>query len=164
MQVDVIIQAGRVSEAERFWSKVARGASDECWLWLAFTDWYGYGRFGSGGRMVGAHRWSYMAVHGPIDSDVHVLHACDTPACVNPAHLFPGTQASNMADMAAKGRASRAARNTGEAHPLSRFTEEQIADIRRRYTGKRGEQAALAREFGVTRSAVHLIVKGVRWK
>lgn len=158
MNVDII-----TPEVERFWSKVAVGAPDDCWLWSASLDTKGYGQFRSRGTMVRAHRWSYVAANGSIDSAVHVLHSCDTPRCVNPAHLFTGTHADNMADMAAKGRASRVARFAGDDHPNSRLTADQVADIRRRYTGKRGQQAAFAREFGVTKSAVHLVVHGRNW-
>lgn len=73
------------------------------------------------------------------------------------------TETCGCADMAGKGRACRVARFAGDDHPNARLTAEQVADIRRRYTGRRGQQAAFAREFGVSKSAVHLVVHGRNW-
>ena len=95
----------RLTIQERFWSKVDR--SGECWLWTAAKV-QGYGSFD--GRR--AHRVAWELAYGPIPKGVGyhgtcVLHRCDTPACVNPAHLRLGTQADNMADRDAKGRQRR---------------------------------------------------------
>lgn len=77
-----------------------------CHLWLGALQRGGYGAFGVNRKAKRAHRVSWERAHGPISAGAHVLHRCDTPACVNPDHLFLGDQRSNMADMAAKGRAS----------------------------------------------------------
>lgn len=90
---------------ERFLSKVEK--TDTCWLWKANLTKDGYGRLNVGGvhgRMCLAHRVSYELFIGPIPDGLNVLHDCDTPGCVNPEHLFAGTQADNMKDMLAKGR------------------------------------------------------------
>lgn len=66
----------------------------------------GYGAFGPKGTgQVGAHRYSWFLANGPIPTGMYVLHTCDDRACVNPAHLFIGTQRDNIRDMIAKGRA-----------------------------------------------------------
>lgn len=93
--------------ADRFWPKVDRRGPDECWPWKAARRAAGYGKIGRGksgrGWML-AHRASWELAHGPISSETLVLHRCDNPPCVNPAHLFLGTHADNVHDMVAKGR------------------------------------------------------------
>lgn len=98
---------------ERFEQKYGIAPSG-CWLWQAATNKDGYGSFWSGAYrfddraagpiMVLAHRWSFEHFVGLIPDGLNVLHHCDTPACVNPAHLFLGTQLDNVRDCAAKGR------------------------------------------------------------
>ena len=83
---------------ERFWSKVDR--SGKCWLWTASRNSSGYGKFDG----EGAHRVAWRLAYGVIPYGACVLHRCDMPRCVNPAHLWLGTQADNVADMVAKGR------------------------------------------------------------
>lgn len=145
--------------ADRFWEKVRKG--EACWLWTGGTDSNGYGRIGLGGGSlvrVNTHRLSYELHFGPIPTGLNVLHSCDTPRCVNPAHLSLGTHADNVRDKCAKGRQAK-----GERMGAAKLNEHSVIEIRRRLRGGESQQA-LAREFHVTAPAVGMIARGRAWR
>lgn len=89
---------------EGFWRHVAKGTEEECWEWKATKDRDGYGQLRSFRRGVMAHRVSWECHFGLPPADKLVLHHCDNPSCVNPWHLFLGTEKDNMHDCLRKGR------------------------------------------------------------
>lgn len=94
-----------LSPEERFWSKVDK--SGDCWLWQGGVNNGGYGSFAvDGHRKVMAHRYSVELDGREIPPSMYVCHTCDTPRCVNPAHLFVGTPLDNFRDRIAKGHGS----------------------------------------------------------
>lgn len=142
---------------ERFWANVAKTGANDCWQWIGYRVGTGYGAIRAGAKMVRAHRLSYEFVHGPIPAHLCVLHRCDTPSCVNPAHLFLGTQRDNIADEVSKGRQAR-----GERHPFVKLTEQNVREIRRRAPHER--YRALAAEFGVSHGTITSIAVRRTWR
>lgn len=145
----------KVPAEQRFAASVDR--SGECHLWKGGHDGKGYGRIRvGGGRREYAHRYSFWREHGRWPEG-HVLHSCDTPACVNPAHLREGTDADNMRDRDERGRGIR-----GERHPSAKLSY-RIADEIRAEAVAGATRRALAAKFGVTKSGIDAIVSGRRW-
>lgn len=91
---------------ERFWLHVKK--TDGCWLWTGHRDYHSYGRFrtGKGTRMF-AHRFAWELLRDKIPAGMIICHRCDNPSCVNPEHLFVGTNADNTRDMFQKNRWKR---------------------------------------------------------
>ena len=114
------------------------------------------------GKTMKAHRVSFEIHYGPIPNGMAVLHACDNTSCVNPIHLFLGTQADNVKDMVAKGRA-RTTPRYGEDNPMARLTWEKVRQIRTlAATGLK--QSRIAKKFGASPMAISRVVRNLSWK
>lgn len=146
------------SAAWRFFSKVAYGAGD-CWYWVGARHKLGYGLAATGK----AHRVSWELHCGSIPEGMNVLHRCDVRCCVNPDHLFLGTQADNVHDMCDKGR-RRSGDIRGEKNPQSKLTVEKVAAMRemRRTTGASYRAIGLA--FSVTTMTAHRAITNQSWR
>ena len=152
---------------DRFWPKVNKRGPDECWEWTASTIAGGYGHMGVNGKIVLAHRVSYELHNGPIPSGdgyhgTCVLHKCDNPKCVNPKHLFLGSNADNMADRELKGRGATPD-NRGDSHGMAKLSEEDVLEIRSLLKTGGMLQKCIAETFGVSSAQISAINTGRSW-
>lgn len=183
-----------VAPEVRFWPNVNRDGPapshcpelGACWLWTGCLGAGGYGAFIMG-RDQYAHRASWIFANGAIPDNLCVLHKCDTPACVNPAHLFLGTTKDNIEDRQRKGRQASGDRTTyrlypelrlfgdlngsrthpesrprGEQHWKASITEDDVLQIRAEHAaGKSTPQ--IGKERGISRTHIRRIVLGISW-
>lgn len=158
MAAKTVPQLARDAE-HRFWPKVDKRSPDECWPWLGATNREGgYGKLWVAGRTSGAHRVAWALANGPIPDGLYVLHRCDNPTCVNPAHLFLGTNADNAADMTAKGRSNR-----GEANGRAALASYAARIICRMAVSGKWKQREIAAGFRICRPHVSAIKHGQFW-
>lgn len=150
-----------VAMAERFHSRYSPEPNSGCWLWTGMLTHDGYGRIRDGKKRKLAHRVSWELHKGEIGGALLVCHHCDTPACVNPDHLFVGTGSDNMRDMVAKGRCpdNRGRMRPGSANRYSKLTEEAVRHIRARVMSP----ADYAKLYGVSRNTIYGARLGYRW-
>lgn len=141
-------------------------ASDGCWLWRGAKNRAGYGVASTHAceeRLV--HRVSYSLFVGRIPCGQMVCHKCDTPACVNPNHLFAGTQTDNMRDMVRKGRKAPAFVDCkGENHRAAKLTESDVIAIRTLAREGNLYFREIADLFGLHGKSVSVIVRGHTWR
>ena len=152
-----------------FWSRVLK--TDSCWLWTLSKKHHGYGQVcvhphpGANAVRVRAHRLSWVIHFGQVPDGMKVCHNCpggDNPACVNPAHLFLGSQAENVRDMIQKGRA-RYVTPRGSRQHQAKLTEAAVLEIWREHSnGVTSRQ--LAERYGVSRHTIKAIFARHNWK
>ena len=145
---------------ERFNDKFIPVTESGCWIWMASLNPKGYGYFGYKGKVLLAHRASYLLHCGEIPEGLLVCHECDVPACVNPNHLFLGTAKDNTQDMINKGRFKLGVRHQGEAHYQSKLTEKQALDI----LNSSKTYRVLAKEFNVSVTLIGKIKRREAWQ
>ena len=157
-----------VRDVVRFWSKVDRsGGPEACWPWTSARTAGGYGVMSIRQVVFFAHRLAVFLATASDPGEHHVLHACDNPRCVNPAHLSLGTHDDNMADASVRGRfpigPRASALRCGERNGQAKLTERAVLDVRRRAAA--GEPyTEIAKRFAVSGDAIGLCVRGRTWK
>lgn len=145
---------------DRFNAKWVKDEASGCYLWTGAHLPKGYGIIKRPGerRQFYAHRLAYLIHKGEIPKGIQVCHSCDTPACVNPEHLFLGTRRDNQQDMKAKGRSLY-----GERNGHSKLTKRDVLEMRAlKVAGVR--QSKLALVYDVHPMTVSQIVTGKRWR
>lgn len=146
---------------ERFWPKVDKtpehGPWGDCWKWTASKVKGGYGQFGFQRKVMLAHRVSWELAYGKPPDDLWVLHRCDNPSCVNPSHLFLGTQQDNVRDMFEKGRQNRV---KGIAHHLCKLTEIKVRAIR----ADPRSQHVIAADYNVSHPLIGKVKRREIWR
>lgn len=156
----------RGTPEERFWRKVnksgpvASPAIGPCWVWTAFTNPKGYGKFTRSQQQL-AHRMSWVFHFGAIPETTCVLHRCDNPPCIRPDHLFLGTNQDNADDKMSKGRQSRA---RGENSGMAKLDEIEVGWIKRIHATGLLSYLAIGKMFGVDHTTIRKIVSGKSWK
>lgn len=143
---------------EQFLQRLGRTTEDGCIIWAGLTAGNGYGVIGHRSRNVYAHRIAYERAHGPIPDGLWVLHRCDNPLCINPDHLFLGTQRDNIDDMVSKNRQCR-----GESITSSKLTADLVREIRTKHASGRFSQRQLAREYHVGAMTINKIINRRTW-
>lgn len=160
--------SNKLSLVDRFMRSVSPEPNTGCWIWTLYLR-RGYGQF----RMTsnpsdtapGAHRAAWLLFRGPIPDGLNVCHQCDVRCCVNPDHLFLGTDFDNMSDAAQKGRMDwktphRPGLPRGEKHPRAKLTEAQVQEIRQ--SPMSGVDAA--KLYGVSGRTISRIRRNEKWQ
>jgi len=156
--------ARRESLKTRFWKHVQK--TEGCWEWTGCL-YRGYGRMRLNDKKrsrVMVHRFSWELHRGPIPDGLFVLHHCDNRCCINPDHLFLGTYSDNTRDCFTKGRNANnlPVAPRGEAHPMSKLTEQQVLAIRQEYA-EGVQRKNIAAKHGIIPSYVNAIVRRDVW-
>ena len=149
----------RQSGYSRFKSNYTLDKTTNCWNYNKGLNAAGYGRIQIARRHMLAHRYSYM-IHKGFCGERHVLHTCDNPGCVNPEHLFLGTNQDNVDDRVRKDRSYKP---RGELAVPAKLKDADIIEIRKRLALGH-TQEDIAKDYGVSRGPISAINRGITWK
>lgn len=148
-------------------------ADTGCWNWTRGKKTHnGYGETWVNRKRYRAHRLAYIAFVGPIPKGKVICHHCDNPACVNPDHLWAGTQRENIRDSIRKGRFTMAIKNLncslrkgckGIQNASSKLNEKQVTSIRQEYAEKNTSHSKLAKKYSVSRTTIYEILNRRTW-
>jgi hypothetical protein len=146
----------------RFHRYAKPGQPNACWEWQGCLDAHGYGQLSDkpNKTVLKAHRIAYFMAKGKIPKGRGICHDCDNPKCINPDHLYAGTQGDNFSDMLARGRHSPPPHKYGKYHGQARLSEKQVLTIRKSLLSG----AALARKFQMSQSTISAIRNRKIWK
>jgi len=134
---------------------------NDCWNWEGPKDKNGYGVFNHNKKTLKAHRISYEIYYSEPLNELHCLHKCDNPSCVNPLHLFSGTNLDNVRDRVRKGRSSTG-NQKGSKNGFSKLTEKEVIEIRNLYNMGVSKKE-LSKKYNVHRCNIHYIVTNKTW-
>lgn len=144
---------------ERFEKNISK--TNSCWLWIGNKDKDGYGVIKFHQKGLKAHRVSAVIYKHEKIEGYCVLHICDKPGCVNPKHLYLGTQKENAND---RKQRKREGNLKGENNGRAKLTWNLVIEIRQKFKTGNSTKIALAKEFGITDTQIGKIIRGEAWK
>jgi hypothetical protein len=165
----------------KFWSNVNKYGpivpyvGTPCWVWTGRKIRKGYGHISSKKKTLIVHRFSWLIHNGPIVNGLHVLHMCDVRNCVNPEHLYLGTEKENARDREIRGRGNHATgdrsgfrkhpelRLFGEKNPATKLTSDIVLDVYNEYRKGNTTHKELSMKFGITMSTIGRITRAETW-